>query len=320
MSRVSEIGTKVPPGQLKKMPVFIGGDATPLWSDPGNWLGSVVPSGGKKLDIAVEANSRADLGTSRSPFRAGDVIGVADGQPPPDLFISGTLDVDNVLGFGSLRVNNYSEFTVRHDVQAQSVLAEFTHLIVGHDLQANSVVAFDASISVDHDVMAQTVVSMNPSFVTIGHDAVATELRAVGSGRITVQHDLIGTPTVEVRDAAVEIGGDFGGAQFLLEGRGGSLILDRTPSHHLDNLFEISSKLVGGSGLDQSSITLKDLGFDGAQWISAPGSDPNAPASGVIELTKDGSPIYELTNVHASAIPVLSVQNHTLFLSVPAPD
>jgi hypothetical protein len=107
------------------------------------------------------------------------------------------------------------------------------------------------------------------------------------NGATGIHHNLIGGLSVVISfGGVVEVGQKFGNPDVTFGISGGTLILDRAPPKSLGSHILFSP-------LGTDKIELGHLDFDAAAFI------PSAPSllSGKVELTENGKPVYQLSDV-----------------------
>jgi hypothetical protein len=191
---------------------------TGLWSDPSAWANGTVPQSSNGLDVQLDANSIADVGSQSSPFETNDIIGVnvaflgiGDGFTP------GFLHAHDIQGISKeLQVRNGSVLDVRHDLVGVGALTFLNggSAEIGHDIGSTNIfTAFRGSSTLILDNPADSHLG---NLIDVFHSSLRLEL-----GHITFDHaDLLpgqielsnnGQPVYELTNVLQASSASFGG-------------------------------------------------------------------------------------------------------------
>jgi hypothetical protein len=113
-----------------------------FWSDHSNWANGTVPQSSNGLQVQLDANSLADVGSQASPFETNDIIGVnapifvigGNGEP-------GFLHAHDIQGISGLVVDPGSVLDVSHDLVGVGQLDLFnvSSTEIGHDIGSTQI-------------------------------------------------------------------------------------------------------------------------------------------------------------------------------------
>jgi hypothetical protein len=158
-----------------------------FWSNPSNWADGTVPQSSNGLQVQLDANSTADVGSQASPFETNDIISVngAHFLDIGDFGTLGFLHAHDIQGISSLEVGPGSVLDVRHDLVGVGALNFFNggSAEIGHDIGSTIIgteLPGSSTLILDHppDSHLDNRISVDPD-----HGLLQLEL-----GHITFDH------------------------------------------------------------------------------------------------------------------------------------